>query len=175
MVEVEFELNQNVTKIQAQLDDLFQNVINQYAQKTLINPDLFVFLANGKSINNKGTVESQMNEINKRNSKIRVLVFSIEDNRRDSIKSKEIICPKCKEPCRIKFENYQIKLYDCINNHITKNLKIMDFSNTQMINTSNIVCDICKIKNLGNTENKEFYKCLDCKKIYAYYVNLIMI
>jgi len=164
MVEVEFEFAQNVLKIQAQLNDLFQSVINQYAQKASINPDLFYFLANGKTINNKETVESQMNEINKRNSKIRVLVFLIEDNRRTSIKSKEIICPKCKEPCRIKFENYKIKLYDCINNHITKNLKIMDFSNTQIINTSNIVCNICKVKNLGNIENNEFYKCLDCKK-----------
>ena len=164
MVEVEFEFAQNVLKIQAQLNDLFQSVINQYAQKASINPDLFYFLANGKTINNKETVESQMNEINKRNSKIRVLVFLIEDNRRTSIKSKEIICPKCKEPCRIKFENYQIKLYDCINNHITENLKIMDFSNTQIINTSNIICNICKVKNLGNTENNEFYKCLACKK-----------
>ena len=54
-----------------------------------------------------------MNEINKKISKIRVLVFLIEDkkaNKQASIKSKEIICPKCKEPCRIKFENYQIKL-----------------------------------------------------------------
>ena len=161
MVEVEFEFKQNVIKIQALLDDLFQNVINQYAQKSSINPDLYYFLANGKTINNKETVESQMNEINKKNSKIRVLVFLIEDNK--AIKSKEIICPKCKEPCRIKFENYQIKLYDCINNHITKDLKIMDFSNTQIINTSNIVCNICKVNDLGNSQNNEFYKCLDCK------------
>ena len=65
-------------------------------------------------------------------------------NRTDSLsnniiicdKSKEIICPKCKEICRIKFENYKIKLYDCINGNIIDNIKLTEFKNTQKVNVS---------------------------------------
>ena len=32
----------------------------------------------------------------------------------------------------------------------------MDFSNTQIINISNIVCDICKVNDLINSQNNEF-------------------
>ena len=31
--------------------------------------------------------------------------------------SKEIICPECKESCKIEFEDYKIALYECPKNH----------------------------------------------------------
>ena len=39
MVEIEFNLNQVITYIQAKLDDAFQDVINKFMQKSLIEPD----------------------------------------------------------------------------------------------------------------------------------------
>ena len=60
-------------------------------------------------------------------------------------KSKDIICPECKESCRIKTENFKISLFGCINNH-TKTLKIKDFIDSQKINISNIKCEKCKKK-----------------------------
>ena len=61
-------------------------------------------------------------------------------------------------------ENYKIKLYDCINGHITSNIKIKDFENTQKINESEIICNIYKFKNKGNCQKDEFFYCLRCKQ-----------
>ena len=45
MIEIEFDYQQQVTVIQAKADDLFQDVINKYLQKTLMNPnDVFLLL-----------------------------------------------------------------------------------------------------------------------------------
>ena len=97
---------------------------------------------------------------------MKILVHLIDKNEEveQSIKSKDIICPLCKEPCRIKMENYKLKLYDCINNHSSTNINIIDFPKTQNINISKIVCNNCKIKNKGNTMNNDFYRCLTCEK-----------
>ena len=82
-----------------------------------------------------------MSNSDKQNKKMQVLVDQIEENDKDKdqviIKSKEIICPNCKEPCRIKTDNYKIKLYECINGHEIS-IKIKDFEDTQKINESQI-------------------------------------
>ena len=103
-----------------------------------------------------------MSELNKQDKKIKVLVYLLNEDNQEQIfvKSKDIICPKCYEPYRFQIENYKIKLYDCINNHITDNINFIDFRNTQKINESNIICEICKDNNKGKSYNHEFYKCL---------------
>ena len=140
MVEIEFNYNQIITVIQADFADTFQDVINKYAQKTLIDPKTIYFLANGKVINLEKTVESHMNKLNKENNLIKVIVSQIDKEKDENvyIKSKDIICPTCNESCRIKIENYKIKLYDCINNHINI-INIKDFQEKQKINISNII------------------------------------
>jgi surface protein len=89
-----------------------------------------------------------------------------EDNNKEQVmvKSKDIICPQCKEPCMITTEDYKIKLYECINGHTTENIKFIDFADTQMINESEIKCDKCKFKNKGNCPGDEFFRCLTCKE-----------
>ena len=165
MIDIEFNYNQQIIVIQAKLDDIFQDIINSYIQKSFLDPNSVYFLANGKQINPEQTVESQMNKLNKESKKMKILVYLIEGGNtiiQATIKSKDIICPICKELCRIKIENYKMKLFGCNNNHTIDNIKIQDFQNTQKINISNIICDNCKIKNKGNSPNNEFYKCLTC-------------
>ena len=54
---------------------------------------------------------------NKKNYK-KILVIPLEKNENDILdESKEIICPNCKEHCRIKIQDYLIKLYNCKNQH----------------------------------------------------------
>ena len=167
MVIIDFELNQEQTLIEAELNEKFQDVINRYIQKTLQNPSSLFYIANGKTINPQQTVESHMNDLNKQSRKLILLVHLLEEeNSNNSVKvqSKEIICPKCFEPCRIKTENFKLTLYGCVNNHITEDIKIKDFVETQKINISNIICDKCKNKNKGDSYNYEFFICLICKK-----------
>ena len=137
MIQIEFNYNQNFTTIQANLEDKFQDI-----QKSLLNPTSLYFLANGKQINPEEKVENQMNDMNKRNKNLKVLVHLIEDgNTKIQIfeNAKGIICPKCHEPCRIKIDNFSLKLFGCLNNHTTVKIKIKVLPNTQKVNISNIV------------------------------------
>ena len=165
MVQIEFDNNQMITVIQANLGDLFKDVINKYLTKSLISPENVSFFANGSIINPNLTVEKQMNNLDKDNKTMKVIVFVMkEDENKAIIKSKEIICPECHEPCRIKLENYKIKLYDCINGHVKENINLIDFNDTQKIDLSKIVCGLCKEVNKGNSFENEFYLCLNCNQ-----------
>ena len=166
MVEIEFISAQTKTVIQANLTDLFQVVINNYYIKAEVKPNSVYFLAKGTKVIPEKTVESYMTSDDMKDKRMRVLVDKLEldeDKEQVIIKSKDIICPKCKEPCRFSTENFQMKLFDCINNHIIAQIKIEDFPKTQEINISEIVCGQCKVKNKGNSQNHEFFKCLTCK------------
>ena len=105
MIEIEFNYNQMVTKIKAKIDEPFQDAINKYIQKSLIQPDSANYLVNGKIINPNESVESYMSKLDKENKRMKILVTMIEKDEPNKqqviIKSKEIICPQCKEPCRI--------------------------------------------------------------------------
>ena len=168
MVEIEFDFNQVKTNIQAKLNDPFQYVINKFMQKSLLQPGSVSFLVNGKVINPNGSVESHMSNLNKQNKKMNIIVTMIENEdpnkQQNIVKSKDIICPQCKQPCSIITEDYKIKLYECINGHTTEDIKFIDFENTQMINESEIKCDKCKFKNKGNCPGDEFFRCLTCKE-----------
>ena len=108
-----------------------------------------------------------MSNLNKKNKKMKIIVsmtINDEENKKQVIvKSKDIICPTCKEQCRITTENSKIKLYECINGHNVEDIKFIDFDKTQNINESQIICDKCKFKNKGNCPSNEFYRCLNCK------------
>ena len=144
MVQIEFDNNQMITVIQANLGDLFKDVINKYLGKTLISPDIVSFVANGCIINPNLTVEKQMNNFDKENKTMKVIVNVMkEDDDKVIIKSKQIICPECYESCRIKLENYKIKLYGCINGHVKENINLINFINIQKIDLSKIICNKC--------------------------------
>ena len=68
----------------------------------------------------------------------------VEQSNRILIRSKNIICSKCKKDIKMKINNrYNIYLYGCQNNHIFNNILIKDFEKIQMINIKNIKCNLC--------------------------------
>ena len=97
MVEIEFNYNQVLINIQAKLDDPFQDVINKFMQKSLLDPGSVNFLTNGKVINSDESVESHMSNLNKENKKMKIIVtmtINDEENKEQVIvKSKDVICP----------------------------------------------------------------------------------
>ena len=156
MVQIEFDNNQMITIIQANLGDLFKDVINKYLAKSLIAPENVSFFANGSIINPNLTVEKQMNNLDKDNKTMKVIVFVMkEDENKAIIKSKEIICPECHEPCRIKLENYKIKLYDCINGHVNENINYNIYLNNE--NLLSINKSIKKLKIEIKTQRKSLF------------------
>ena len=108
MVEIVFSLNQMITNIQGNLKEPFRNVIDRYIQKTNYKRDELCFLGNGGIINENEIIENLMNIDDKNNKRMNILVEIIinDENGNKIIISKDIICPECKESCRIKIENY---------------------------------------------------------------------
>jgi len=165
MIKIEFDYNQRITIIQANLEDTFKNVISKYIQKTSLDPNRIIFLSNGTLIKPEETVSNQANQIEKEDKIMKLIVLLVErTNIEDSVvQSKDIICPECHLPCRIKIDNFKIHLFGCQNNH-SEEIEMKGFFKSQKINISDIKCGNCKIKNKGNSVNHEFYRCLTCKK-----------
>ena len=168
MVDVEFDFNQGITVIQSQLKDSFQETINKYLQKSLFDSASVYFITNGKKVNPSESIEKHMSKLDKEKCRLKVLVFMKEEEGKDKeqviVKTANVICPECKEPCRITFQGYSIKLFDCINGHITEDISINEFEDTQKVNISEKKCENCKFKNKGNCPKDEFYLCLTCQK-----------
>ena len=167
MVDIEFNYQQKKTVIQAKIDDSFTNVISKFISKTKLDLNNIFFLSNGKNLNKNEKVKSIMSESEKRNKKMIILVYDINNTinigNTNIIKSKDIICPICQENCLFNLRNFRIKLYGCKNGHKTENIKLKDFNKTQVIDISKIKCDKCKSKNKSETFNNEFYVCYECK------------
>ena len=167
MIKIEFDLMQRITIILVDKNDTFQIAINRFISKhPELDPKTLVFIANGKQLNPNSKIGIQMSNINKQNNTMQILVNIFSDIEHDIIvDSKEVICPLCKDSCRIKFDQGKIILFNCKNNHKKNILNILDFPETQKINLSKIICDDCKKKekNMGQSYNQQFYKCLTCK------------
>ena len=142
MVEVEFIYKQQKINIQSNMNNIFEEIIQKYIDKTNLDINNIYFLANGRYINREEKLENIISESDKRKNKIIVLVYSINStihNENTNIKiSKDIICPECKELCKYEIKDYKIKLYDCKNGHIKENINLNEFENNQIIDISQI-------------------------------------
>ena len=184
MVEVEFNYQQNKIIIQANLEDFLESIINKYVNKSKLDINKIYFISNGKNINKKDKLVNIMSESDKKNKHIIILVYFINNiiniKNTNIKKSNDIICPECKEMCKYEIKDFKIKLYGCKKGHIKENIKLNEFENNQVIDISQIKCDVCKKENKANTFNNEFYKCYECKMnlcplctIYTYKMNIL--
>ena len=162
---VVFILNGNQTVIQCLINEKMRNIINKFNIKSKININNTQYLYNGNQINLDVTFYEQANTYDKQRKVMSILVYtneSIISSKGGLIKSKEIICPNCKENCLISFDDYNIHLYQCKNEHSFNNISFKEFDNNQNINENEIKCYNC-----NNTKyksyNKQFYRCLTCK------------
>ena len=145
MSEVIFTYNGNSMSIQTQSNETLNKVIDRFCQKANVNRQKVRFLYDGDILNENLTVD-KIKKIANNNLK----------------KSNVIICPECDNNIFMEISDYKIKLKNCINRH-NKTLSIKEFEDSQLIDLSKIICNICKINNMGNTNNNIFYKCLNCK------------
>ena len=103
MVEIEFDFNHIKTMIQVNFKDTFQSVIDKYIQKTGHNHESLIYFVNGNKIEPEKIVENIMNDSDKEAKKMNVLVHSKNEGKKEIFEqSKDIICTKCNEPCKIK-------------------------------------------------------------------------
>ena len=162
MLNISFNYNGLITKVQCNLNDKFQNVIQLLKQKIEIDIQKVLFLYNGNKVDKTLTLNELANQNDKESKEMSVLIVGNTVIKEKEIKQREITCPKCYETILFNFKDYKINLFDCINNHKINNILLNEFENMLNMNLSNIICNICKNANKENTYNNEFYKCLNC-------------
>ena len=167
MAQVEFQYKGISTIIQCKEDQKMIEIINIFISKSNINENEINYYYNGKIIsqNNKNLKFNEIsNSFDKERKKIIILVINnIEKPNKLLIRSKNIICPKCKGDIKLKINNYKLNLYGCQNKHKFNNISLNEFEETQIINLSEIKCSICR-ENQSNLYNDKIYKCNECNK-----------
>ena len=161
MAEVEFSYKENSYIIQSNINEKMIKICEKLTSK--INKDIntIYFLYNGDKIKQELTFIEQANDIDKNRKNMNIFVndLNTESLISSSIKSKEIICPKCFENCRINIKDFKINLFGCKNGHQIKNISLDEFEQTQYIDESKIQCDVCKQKNKSEVFDNVFYIC----------------
>ena len=151
--------------IQCKLDETMKDIFKRYTSKIQFDINSIFFLYNGGKIEENLTFNKLANNLDKQNRNI--LVYEkgsiISNENYGYIKSKEIICPKCKENCFIKFQDFKILLFGCKNKHNNDYLLLDEFEKSQYINELKINCNICN-NNKFKSYDKKFFKCLTCDK-----------
>ena len=166
MAEAIFNYEGCNTTIQCKINNKMKDIIGNFLNKIQENGDNLFYLYNGNEINKELSFIEQANDLDKNRKKMNIVVNKNSDdiNAKKELISKDIICPECKENILLDFENYKINLKGCKNNHKINNILFKEFEETQKIDISQIICDLCKKYNKNTTYNNEFYFCRTCDK-----------
>ena len=165
VVTIEFEYNKIKTKVDIETEQLFQDAVNIYLTKEKLELDSLEFFYDNKKINLNDKIESLMTNINNDNDNIMPIeVISKNNNNLINLEKFDIKCPKCSLPCRIKIENYLIKLFDCKNNHKTENIELDKFNKIQKdIKVNQIMENNTKSYICESHQNPYTDYCTNCK------------
>ena len=169
--EISFVFNGMYINVPCKKEEKIKTIFNKVMSKFNVNINEVYLLFKGVLVNFESTLEEYLTPIDSNEEKINILIYRKEDlvnsqNKNEQTQSKYIICPKCSGSCLMKIDDYKIKLYDCKNNHITQNILLEEFNNTQKINEEAIVCSECG-QNKKESYGNNFYFCLTCNKNYC--------
>ena len=150
-------------KIQCNPQEKMKDIFKKYESKIGVDITNLFFIYNGNKINEELKFEEIINSSDIKENTINILVFEKNEQikKENIIKSKEVLCPTCKDNALINIKKYKIS-FNCKNGHKIKN-KILN-ENMLDLDVSQIVCNICKDNNKGNAFNNIFYRCITCKK-----------
>ena len=109
---VEFIHNGFSTIIQCDQNVKMEEIVNKFINKTKLDKNSIFFLYNGDKIDINLSFNQLINEVDKKEKKLKILVSNLNESESNSLKFKshEIICPKCGEIAMINIEDYRIKL-----------------------------------------------------------------
>jgi len=163
MTTVKFNFKGNMTQIQSKSNEKMSEIINRFLIKSQAVKSNCFFIYKGSNINEELELSKIVDDKDK--NEICILVNEIENDekKKDLKNSKHVICPECYESSYINIDDYKINILGCKNNHIRKDLLLEQFENSQKIDESGIVCNICRTNNKSETYENIFYFCLKCK------------
>ena len=162
MITIEFNYEGQIINIQDNEEDKMENIIQEFASKVNVTDlNSLRFIYNGDLLTDGVTIKEIINSEDEETKIMHILVNS------KFKKTKEIICPECKDTCKIEMNDYVISLFGCKEKHEKPNLIIKDFVDTQNLDESKIICDKCK-NDKSNIYNDEFYTCKTCKRFMPF-------
>ena len=166
--EVIYQYDQQTIIIQCNEYEKMKKISEKFANKIDSYLNNLLFLYDGRQIDLDLTFREQSNKEDKIRKKMNIIVYLkntvIVRPNIANVQSKDVICPICKESCRICIIDYKIIFYECKNGHKINNIFLDEFNSTQLINESSIICSDCTDKNKFNSYEKKFYKCLTCEQ-----------
>ena len=164
---VEFVYEGQTVAILCSRKETMRDIVKKFCNKVKIDKTSIYCLHKGKILEENMPLEKLIKS-EKKEAKIIILVYPLNidekgEKNESKVKSPLIICPECKCVASIKLNKYKISI-NCKNNHNIRVIFLKDFENSQKIDESKIICNICNQKNKSNTFNKEFFLCLNCQK-----------
>lgn len=166
--EVIYQFEQQTIIIQCNENEKMKEISEKFSNKIESNLNNLLFLYDGNQLDLDLTFEEQSNKEDKLRKKMNIIAYLkntvILRPNTAIIQSKEVICPVCKESCRISIIDYKIIFYECKNGHKINNIFLDEFNSTQLINESSIICSDCMENNIFSSYEKRFYKCLTCEQ-----------
>ena len=115
MINAIFKYEGRETIIQCNMNEKMRDIIKKYKNKVEIENEYYLY--SGNTINEELKLEEIINELDKSNNIIKIVVCSdIISENNNIIESKEMICPDCKENVIIDIRDYKIQM-KCKNNH----------------------------------------------------------
>ena len=152
------------TTILCSPEENIKDILKRYSIKIKKDINNLVFYYNANLVDKEKKYKDIINNIDKERKEMNIIVYDYNNTIIEEriIKSKDIICKECKKNIKIKIDNYRYNIYGC--KHERNNIKIKEFENSQEINESKIICEICNENNKGNAYNNEFYRCIICNK-----------
>ena len=168
MFKVEFQYNGTNNSIICNETDTMKEIYDRFLLNYQIDKNKILFSYNGRSgneINQELSLAEIANSVDKDRKEMTIIATDLPEdteNNESIVKSKNIICPTCKEITKVKFNNYTITLYDCINNHTFNDISFDEFEKSQNIDLSKIKCNKCNINNKFISYKNQFYKCYTC-------------
>ena len=180
MTKVIFIFESKEITILCNLKEKMKDIFMKFSSKTQIDISKISFIYNGNKINENMELQQIINEEDKKRNIMNIFVNKIDkDINENIIKSKEVICPECKESILINIKDYKINLNKCKNGHNINNILFKDYEKTQNI-------DISKINNNNykcEKHNRDYHKycndcninlCVKCVKLYLLKIFLMM-
>ena len=165
MSQLEFIYRDNTIIIHVEPEETMEKSIEKFLSKSNESKDNLVFLYGGNKVKEESTFVEQANDIDKTRNKMSIIVVNYKDSEKiiNQKKSRNIICPECKQNIRIKIDDQKISLYDCRNGHKKEYKSLEELEKTQYIDESKIICDDCKKQNKNDSYENRFYICCNCK------------
>ena len=130
MAKVVFSFENEETIIECDFKDKMKDIFMKYCSKIQKDFNKLLFKYNANIIKEDMEYCQLLNEEDKKRNIMNIIVSENSNSiplSEKMIKSKEIICPECKESILIEIKDYKINLSKCKNGHEIKNILLKDY------------------------------------------------